>query len=242
MRFATFITAAIALSLSACSGGDKTDGAPKLAKVAAPAGKAWSDSAVKSTEGGYIIGNPNAKIKLIEYASTTCSHCAEFEEVGYADLLRNYVGTGQVSFEIRNYLLNPYDIPISILTRCDGPENYLGLTTKLFQNQRIVLETAAKADIGKMNAAMKLPDNVRFVELSKEMGLTAFFKSQGLSEEKANKCLSDPAAAKELITMTEAASKLKVDVTPTFFINGKMQADLHSWPALKQKLQELGAG
>ena len=56
------------------------------------------------------MGNPNAKVKLVEFGSLTCPHCAEFEEEGGKALIENYVKTGQVSWEFRNFVRDPFDI------------------------------------------------------------------------------------------------------------------------------------
>ena len=73
------------LALAACNSKETaTEGeiaeAQPVAAVPAPAGQAWSDVAAVTPEGGIVQGNPNAPIKLVEYASHTCSHCAEFSE------------------------------------------------------------------------------------------------------------------------------------------------------------------
>jgi protein-disulfide isomerase len=242
--------AALSLALVSCGGAE--DGtAPKseaVAKVAPPAGKAWVDVVSKTTEGGYQIGNPDAKIKLIEYAAVTCSHCAEFEQEGYEDLLGKYVAGGQVNFEIRNFLLNPYDIPITLLTRCSGEGAYLALTQQFYQNQRTAMEALQKADPKVMEAAMKQPENTRFLALAQAMGVIEFFKARGVSEDQAKGCLSDPKQAKELIDMTQKAAdpsgNFKVTGTPSFFLNGsplEMQNTPSVWTQVKTALQNAGA-
>ncbi len=236
----------LSLALGGCDkSGTATIKGDPVAKVAAPAGKAWVDTVSKTAEGGFLIGNPDAKIKLIEYAATTCSHCAEFEKEAYEPLLTKYVGGGQVNFEVRNFLLNPYDIPLSILTRCSGEGAYLALTQQTFQNQRAILDTATKAPPEKLEAALKLPENQRFVALAGEMGLIEFFKTRGISEDQAKTCLSNTEESKKLIAMTEKATKeLKVSGTPSFFLNGQafeISPGSSVWSQVETKLQEAGA-
>jgi protein-disulfide isomerase len=242
------LATALAFSLAACGSKDDSPGVAKsepVAKVSAPAGKTWTDVVSKTAEGGYVIGNPDAKIKLVEYAAVTCSHCAEFEHEAYDDLLSKYVGSGQVSFEIRNFLLNPFDIPITLLTRCSGPDAYLGLTQQFYENQESGMEAARKADPATFQAALAKPEAERFVALAQAMQVVDFFKARGVSEDQAKKCLADPAASKELIAMTEKATKdLKVTGTPSFFLNGQMVELANQpsvWTQLKTRLQEAGA-
>ena len=89
------LTSMAALALAAC-GDTKTDPAKEqaaIAKVAAPAGKSWSQTVVKTPEGGYLMGNPDAPIKLVEYGSLTCSHCADFSNESHEELSRDFVDT-----------------------------------------------------------------------------------------------------------------------------------------------------
>ena len=111
---------ASALTLSACgneSGGATTSAEP-LPTVDAPEGTQWRDTVAKTEENGYVIGNPDAPIKLVEYAALTCGACAAFEQEAYGEILEKYVSDGRVSFEIRNFLISPYGIPLGLITRC----------------------------------------------------------------------------------------------------------------------------
>ena len=71
--------ALIALSLTVAACGKKDEGsvtsAEPIAAVAAPAGTKWSETIAASPDGYFVMGNPNAKVKLVEYGSYTCSHC-----------------------------------------------------------------------------------------------------------------------------------------------------------------------
>src|SRR5687767_11435749 len=73
------------------------------AAAAAPKNGDWSTMVTKTPEGGFVMGNPNAKVKLVEYGSLTCDHCAAFEEQGGKALVDDYVKKGLVSWEFRNF-------------------------------------------------------------------------------------------------------------------------------------------
>src|SRR5437870_4258034 len=103
-----------------------------LALLAAPAASSaqrrapvahrdWSLVAVRTPEGGVRIGNPAAPVKLIEYGSITCPHCAAFSADGAAALRARYVRTGRVSWEYRPYLIFPTDPGIFMLLNCLPP-------------------------------------------------------------------------------------------------------------------------
>ena len=71
------------------------------------------------------MGNPNAEVKLVEFGSMTCPHCAEFDEQGGKPLIDNYVKNGQVSFEFRNFVRDPFDMTASLIARCGGAKQLL---------------------------------------------------------------------------------------------------------------------
>ena len=99
----TVILAASALALAAS--GEVRANAAEPADVAAPEGQRWSEVVRRTQAGGYLMGNPQAPVKVIEYASLTCNHCAHFAAEGEGPLKADYVDSGRVSFEFRNYTL-----------------------------------------------------------------------------------------------------------------------------------------
>lgn len=240
------VTTALSLSvvtLSACGSGGEAEitSSEPLPIVAAPEGSQWSDIVNKSEANGYVIGNPDAPIKLIEYASLTCGACAAFEQEAYKEIIDDYVSTGRVSFEIRNYLLNPYDIALGILTRCGAPETYPALTEQVFNNQAAILDGLRNIDQTTLEAAFANAETKGYGDAARAMGIIDFFKARGISEDQANACLADPAKAKELLDMTETGNKeFKIEGTPTFLINN-VKVEYSGWANLKGKLQEAGA-
>ena len=102
------LAAPLALALAAC--GSKDDAAPgaaptgqPVAAVAAPAGQMWSDVVSATADGGMRMGNPNAPLKLVEYGSLSCPHCAKLANDGMETLRNKYVNSGRVSYEFRSF-------------------------------------------------------------------------------------------------------------------------------------------
>src|SRR5687767_11573915 len=119
-RAAVVSLAALALGLSACGKSADETGAPgtsstPVAKVAPPAGQAWTEKVTVTPEGGYLLGNPAAPIKLVEYGALSCSHCAEFSEAAFTELRDDYIASGRVSYELRLFMLNALDLPAAML-------------------------------------------------------------------------------------------------------------------------------
>ena len=103
-------TAAIFAS-AACNAENKAGSSPSapIEAIKAPNGD-WSKLVSRTPEGGYLMGNPKADVKLVEFGSMSCPHCAEFEEKGAQKLINDYVKTGRVSYEFRNFVRDPLDI------------------------------------------------------------------------------------------------------------------------------------
>lgn len=232
-----------AMTLSACGNSDtgEVTSAEPLPNVEAPAGTQWRNVVAKTEENGYVIGNPDAPIKLVEYAALTCGACAAFEEEAYSEIIEDYVETGRVSFEIRNFLLNPYGLVLGILTRCGPTESYPALTEQVFKNQAVILNGLQGKDPKVMEAAFAKAETEGYGEAAQAMGVIDFFKERGISEDQANACLADKAKTQELLDMTEKGGKeYKVEGTPSFFINN-VKVEYSGWANLKGKLQEAGA-
>src|SRR5205814_6333167 len=90
-----------------------------ITEATPPPGGTWADVTNK-TAAGFMMGNPKAKVKLIEIGALTCPHCREFDETGVPELINKYVKSGQVSWEFRPYLLNGLDVPANLIASCHG--------------------------------------------------------------------------------------------------------------------------
>lgn len=239
----TLIAAPLVLGLAAC-GSDKaedaaTTGAP-IAKIAAPEGKAWSDVVVTTPEGGYRMGNPDAPIKLIEFGSLTCSHCAEFSAKGSAQLRDNFVASGRVSFEFRNFIRDAIDVTAAQLTRCGAPESFFALTEQTFAYQPELFAKAQAAG-DQLQAATEQPENARGIAIAQTVGLIDFFAARGIAKDQAAACLANSASATELAKRTaDQAKEFDITGTPTFLINAQ-KADIGTWEEVKARLESLGA-
>lgn len=218
-------------------------GAP-VAAVAAPAGTRWSETIAETPAGGFMMGNPNAAIKVVEYGSLTCPHCAEFAKESEADevLAKNYVDTGKVSFEYRQFVRDPLDLAMGMVARCGGKDPFFSMTHQLYANQADMFTgLQAKGDEG-YKAAMQAPPNQRFVKLAELAGLIDFAKARGVPEPQVRACLANVATAETIAKGNDTATKdFNVQGTPTLIMNGKVLENVATWPTLEAKLKEAGA-
>src|ERR687892_1780859 len=106
---------AASLALAGCGGGDQANNAATantaapLTQIPAPNNGDWTQVVSQTPEGGYRMGNPDAPVKLVEYASITCHVCQQFAEAGTERLENVYVSSGQVSWEYRPFMIFPTD-------------------------------------------------------------------------------------------------------------------------------------
>ncbi|HKT86168.1 MAG TPA: thioredoxin domain-containing protein [Novosphingobium sp.] len=239
------IAAPLALGLAAC-GEKKDEGAAPassepIASIAAPAGKSWKDVVEKTSEGGYRLGNPEAPIKLIEFGALSCSHCAEFAKESFADLRDDYVASGRVSYELRYFMLNPYDIPASLLATCSSTEAAIPLSEQFWAWQPNMFQNVQALGEDQLKAISAMPPQQQIPAVAQAAGMIDFFASRGISRDQANACLADTAKAKALADQTEAASKqFNITGTPTFVLNGSNIGSM-GWKDLETKLQQAGA-
>ncbi|WP_340267096.1 thioredoxin domain-containing protein [Sphingobium mellinum] len=236
--------ALIALSLTLAACGKKEEGSPAAAQpvaaVAAPAGAIWSTTVTQTPEGQFVMGNPHAKMKLVEYASYTCSHCRDFSGEASEDI-RKIVDTGKMSYELRNYVRDPIDIATALLARCGGKDVFYPLSEQFFTNQNAMFEKAQAMGDAKYQQLMSAPPAQRFGNLAQAVGLVDFAKQRGIAEDKAQQCLADTAAAEKLAKGVETANQqYKIEGTPTFILNGVVVENTANWATLQPKLKQAG--
>ena len=234
--------AAVALATAACS--DKaaettTTASADASPVAAnPAGTDWRQTFAATPEGGFRIGNPDAKVKLVEFASLTCPHCAEFHEAGMATIRDKYVASGNVSYEFRNFILNGPDYAASMLARCQGPEAFFGLLGAFFTDQASWVEPFTKLTPEDNKRLSALPEDQQIAALAQLGKLDEYVRARGIPRAKFDQCLADQAQLKQLATLrTEATEKYKLTGTPGFIINDVTQTDVYNWADLEPKLK-----
>lgn len=247
LKFGAVAALPLVLALAACGGSDDKDAAAAntastVAPIAAPAGQQWVDTIKLTEDGGYLMGNPDAPVKLVEYASMTCSHCADFAEKAIPSLKEKYIAKGTVSLELRNFVRDPIDMTASLLTRCGGEGPYYPLTEQMLaQQQDWMTKLQSIGDAG-FQRLQTLPPAQQFAEVAKAAGLDQFVQQRGVSSQKIAACLADEGAVNKLIEMNKVASeKHQITGTPMFLINGETVTDAGTWETLEPKLRAAGA-
>jgi protein-disulfide isomerase len=213
--------------------------APAHPAARPPVARDWSRIAVATPEGGFRMGNPAAPVKLVEYGSLTCPHCAAFAKEGEPALVQNYVKTGRVSYEYRNYVLNAVDVVASLLARCSGPSGFFPMAQNLYATQHEWLDRITALPQEQKDQLKAMSQGQRLVRLGELGGLTQIAARYGVAPARARQCLADQAGFDRLGKMAEAAGAAGVQYTPTFFINGTM-ASVNTWPTIEPLIRSAG--
>jgi protein-disulfide isomerase len=170
----------------------------------------------------FSLGSADAPVKIVEYASFTCPHCAHFHTDVFKQLKADYIDTGKVHFTLREVYFDRYGLWAAMMARCGGDMKYFGATDILFSTQQ---EWAGSDD------PTVVVNNIRTIGLS--VGMTA---------EQLDVCMQDAAMADAMVKRFEANMQADgVEGTPTLFINGEKHPNM-SYADLKAILDAKLAG
>ena len=248
MKPSHFLACAMAVvAIAGCNSkqGDAATNAPVNVKpVAAPANGDWTTIVTATPEGGFLMGNPNAKVRLVEYGSMTCPHCAVFEEAGAGPLVNNYVKTGQVSWEFRNYVRDAFDLTASLIARCNGEKSFFPMTRALYADQENWIAKIQATPPQQLEGLQNLPPNQQFLEMAKLAGFQQWAAARGLPVAKSTQCLTDENAVNQLVQMSSDATSQYPEFpgTPSFVLNGKLLERTAAWDTLEPQIKSALGG
>ena len=250
IKAATTIAIAIAIAaLAGChskqeGGGTATNENVTYANLTPPKGGDWSDVINATPDGGVMMGNPNAKVHLIEIGSLTCPHCREFEETAVDKLVAKYVKTGQVSYEFRDYIRDMFDLSAVLIAKCNGPNGFFPLSRAFYDDQANWVGKVVALPQAQQEQLQKLPENQIELEAAKAAGLLDWAAARGVPQAKATQCLTDTKMIDQVVNQSGAITEDYPDFkgTPNFVINGKLNNEIAKWEELDAALQAAGAG
>jgi protein-disulfide isomerase len=206
--------------------------------LAAGPARDWSASVNRTGAGAYVLGNPAARVKLIEYASYTCSHCAAFSGESAGVLKGQMIRSGSTSLELRHLIRDQVDLAAAVVARCTGPARFFRTSETIFAQQPQWLPHAIDYQEANNARLATYPPLAQLRALADGAGLTQLGRAAGLTDAAINACFADQAEVNRIVAMTATAKD--VDATPTFFINGKKIA-AYNWAALAPALRAGGA-
>ena len=163
-----------------------------------------------------IMGDPEAPITIIEYASYTCPHCATFHEEVFPLMKADYIDTGKVRFIHREIYFDRYGLWAALLARCGDGTRYFGMNDMIYGTQRDWLGSGEPQDV---------VNNLR------KMGRLA-----GMEDEQITACMENSEVAQSLVATFQHYSEADaIDSTPTFIIDGEKFSNM-SYRNFKQAI------
>lgn len=165
------------------------------------------------------LGSDQAPVTLVEYASLSCSHCADFHSKVFPGLKEKYIETGKVRYVLREFPLNNEAFAAAALARCVGDDKFFPFVDALFTTQQ----------------------NWFCQDCDTEAGLKKLWKQAGFGEDKFKQCLDPKTNKAKLDAILEirkrGAEDFGVSSTPTFFVNGKTVAGVTSLEDLEKAME-----
>jgi protein-disulfide isomerase len=208
---------------------------------AAPAG-GWTEQVAATPDGGYLMGNPNAPVKLIEYGSRTCPHCGAFAKEGLPDLKSKYIATGKVSYEFRDFAIHAPDVAAILLGQCNGPATFFPILEGMFADQENTLPKLETLPQSFQQGLQGKTPTEQAAAWADEIGYLKFVGQRGVPEAKGRACLADSKAIDALIKhMDEGSKRYNITGTPAFIVNGTTATDVYDWKTLEPALKAAGA-
>ena len=162
------------------------------------AGAAGMQRLLQITKSDRVLGNPDAPITIVEYASLTCPHCAHFAGDVLPEIKKKWIDSGKAKLVLRDFPLDSEAVRASMIARCAPPDRFYAFVDTFFADQD------------------------KWVTASDyQAALTRLAELGGMSKSEVDKCLANSAVENQVLNSRLVASKqLEVDSTPTFFVNG----------------------
>lgn len=207
--------------------------------AALPPGTTGSGNLAVATEsdGSHTLGNKTASVKVIEYASYTCSHCAHFQKEAELPLRMGYLSKGRVSFTLKHLVRDPIDLTVAMLTNCGDPAQFFRRHNAFMATQDKWLSQAQGFSRSQTDRWSSGPVPGRLRAVAGDFDFYAKVAPFGIDRVTADKCLGDEAMLNRLMAQREKALELGVTGTPGFLINGELLPDVHDWKSLEPQIK-----
>ena len=166
-------------------------------------------------EGEKILGDPNAKVTIIEFASLSCPHCAEFHKTRFAWLKTNFIDTGEVKFIFRDFPLNRPALLGSMVAHCAEPDKYFAYLSLLFERQEYW--------------AFSEPVEAQLAMLA---------QVSGMGQERLTACLQDEKLAEKIIkSRMDSQNAHNIESTPSFLVGDELIVGVPSEDRLRELIE-----
>ena len=194
----------------------------------------WTKRVTQTPQGAFVLGNPAAKTRLVEYVSYTCDHCATFTGDASKPLRGHHVANGNTAVEIRHAVRDPIDLAATLLVRCAGSARFFAAHDRVFAAQGEWLPRGSlylEANREALKAAKPI-ERLKMLARGAALGPLV-----GLNDTQVSTCLSNEAQQQPVLAMTsEAWQTRSIPGTPHFLLNGQGLDNITTWAALEPRL------
>jgi protein-disulfide isomerase len=190
-----------------------------------------------SPSGSHLLGNPAAKVKLVEYLSYTCPHCAHFQKQSEVAMRLAYIQPGKVQVEVRHLIRDPIDMTVAMLTNCGGPARFFGNNSMFLLNQDKWIGRAADASPAQRARWTTGANITRMRAIANDYGFYDMMEQRGYDRPAVDRCLADINTANRIAAQTVEADRLGITGTPGFMIDGVLLTGTYDWQSLNAQLE-----
>lgn len=197
----------------------------------------WNRVVTRTAQQSHVLGNPAAKVKLATWVSYTCPACARFETEADAGLKLKYIRSGKVSVEIKHFVRDPIDLTVAMLTNC-GPKEKFSLNHSAFmRSQSAWLAAAGRATKAQQSRWTNGDLPSRTKAIAADFRFYQIMATRGYDRVAVDRCLADAGLAQRLAAGTEAGTKLGIDHTPSFALDGALLYGTSGWELLQPQIE-----
>lgn len=204
--------------------------------LAVPAAAQAPLAVSRTAPGVHVIGENSAPLRLTEYVSYTCSHCADFEQEAGDALKLAYVGPGKIALEIRNLVRDPVDLTVAMLAHCGDAGKFAMNHAALMRSQDRWLGHLRETTAAQRARHQTGSNTDRRRAIARDAGLYDIMGTRGYDAPSLDRCLADEALARALAERSEEYWRSGVTGTPSFAIDGLLLRATHDWPSLKAQI------
>lgn len=212
--------------------------AATLLAAAAPPPGGWSRAISLTKEGSHLIGNPDAPVRLTEYASYTCRDCAAYHVQSEGVLGLAYIPSGRIAVEVRLLTETSVDLATAMLASCGDPARFPLNHNALLRSQAKWMALLPHATASQRQRWNHPDLGTRNRAIAADLKLYDIMLSRGYDRQTLERCLADEAKAQSLKSVSATALVAGVTKSPGFSINGNLLSDTHDWASLRPQLDE----
>ncbi|MGH6783689.1 MAG: thioredoxin domain-containing protein [Sphingomicrobium sp.] len=210
-----FLLLAVGVALAGCGG---VAGSADVAADKALNGPPVAELMAEGPLGERALGNPNAPITVIEYASLTCPHCASFQRDVFPRVKKEFIDTGKVRYIVREFPIGHMSGAAAIVNRCAPEDKYFFLLNQFLTRQPEWVSEDVRPD-----------------------AIYSVAKASGMTRETFDKCLSNQTIIDGLTEVKQRGRQFGVIGTPTFFINGRKAQGEVTFEEIKAMIEQAPA-